>query len=186
MRYWGRRDGALAAFAGASLALALLLLIVAHRWLHTPFPEEGSIYLIPISMLVVAVIILKQNNKAAQIAFLAASAVLLARYVAEFPFGMYAAGRQLSGGRTMAKTLRAKAAGGTPRIGASLAVEPILNYYRARYRQANWPRIERQPLTGIYDIYVLTPADAALIEQRHLHVMYRDAGLTLADQSGGR
>ena len=66
------------------------------------------------------------------------------------------------------------------RIGASLAAEPIINYYRTRYRQGNWQPIERQPLTGTYDYYVLTPADAALIEQRHLHVLYRDAGLTLA------
>jgi hypothetical protein len=50
----------------------------------------------------------------------------------------------------------------------------------------NWQPIERQPLTGVYDYYVLTPADAALIEQRHLHVMYRDASLTLADQSRDR
>jgi hypothetical protein len=50
----------------------------------------------------------------------------------------------------------------------------------------NWQPIERQPLTGAYDFYVLTPADAPLIEQRHLHVIYRDAGLTLADQSRDR
>ena len=55
-----------------------------------------------------------------------------------------------------------------------------MNYYRLRYRLANWQPIERQPLSGAYDYYVLTPADAALIEQRHLHVIYRDNGLTLA------
>ena len=55
-----------------------------------------------------------------------------------------------------------------------------MNYYRTRYRQGNWQLTEQQPLAGTYDYYVLTPADAALIEQRHLHVLYRDAGLTLA------
>jgi hypothetical protein len=49
-----------------------------------------------------------------------------------------------------------------------------------RYGQGNWQSIEGGPLNGTYDYYVLTPDDAALIEQRHLHVMYRDAGLTLA------
>jgi hypothetical protein len=106
--------------------------------------------------------------------------------VAGFPFGAYAAARPFSGARTLAKTLRVKAGGGSPRIGVSLAAEPIMNYYRIRYRQLNWQPIERQPLTGVYDYYVLTPADAALIEQRHLHVMYRDASLTLADQSRDR
>src|ERR1017187_5579804 len=108
------------------------------------------------------------------------SAVLLARYVSQFPSGMYAAGSQFAGARTLAKTLRAKAGHASVHIGASLAAEPIINYYRARYGQANWQPIERQPLTGSYDFYVLTPADAALIEQRHLRVMYRDTGLTLA------
>jgi hypothetical protein len=110
----------------------------------------------------------------------AVSAVLLARYVVEFPFGVYAAGSQFAGARTLAKTLRANAKGSAPRMGVSLAAEPIMSYYRTRYRQGNWQPIDRQPLTGAYDFYVLTPADAALIEQRHLHVLYRDAGLTLA------
>jgi len=186
IRYWRRRDGALVSLTGASLALTLVLLIAAHRWLHLPFPQEGAIYLIPLTVLIVTAMILKQHNKAAQIVFLAVSAVLLACYVAGFPFGAYAAARPFSGARTLAKTLRVKAGGGSPRIGVSLAAEPIMNYYRIRYRQLNWQPIERQPLTGVYDYYVLTPADAALIEQRHLHVMYRDAGLTLADQSRDR
>lgn len=61
-----------------------------------------------------------------------------------------------------------------------------MSYYRTRYRQGNWHPIERQPFTGAYDFYVLTPVDAPLIQERHLHVLYRDAGLTLADQSRDR
>src|ERR1019366_5599196 len=178
--YWRRRDGALVTVTGASLALTLVFLIAAHRWLRTPFPQGGAIYLIPLTILIVTALILKQHNKAARIAFLAVSAVLLVGYLAEFPFGMYAAGSQFSGARTLAKTLRDRARGGSPKIGVSLAAEPIMSYYRTRYRQANWQPIEPQPLTGVYDFYVLTPADAPLIEQRHLHVIYRDAGLTLA------
>ena len=178
--YWRRRDGALVTLTGASLALTLVFLMAAHRWLHTPFPQEGAIYLIPFTTLIVATVILKQHNKAVQIAFLAVSVVLLARYVAEFPFGMYTAGNQFSGARTVAKTLRTNAKGGSPRIGVSLAAEPIMSYYRTRYRQGNWQPIKREPLTGVYDFYVLTPTDATLVQQRHLHVLYRDAGLTLA------
>jgi hypothetical protein len=180
VRCWRRRDGALLALTGATLALTLVLLIAAHRWLHTPFPQDGAIYLIPLTVLPVTAAILKGHNKTEQIAFLCVSAVLLARYVSQFPSGMYAAGSQFAGARTLAKTLRAKAGHASVRIGASLAAEPIINYYRARYRQGNWRPIERLPLTGVYDFYVLTPADAALIEQRHLHVLYRDTGLTLA------
>jgi hypothetical protein len=179
-RSWRRQDGALVSLTGSTLALTLLILLAAHRWLHTPFPQEGAIFLIPICVLSVTAIIFKTNNRTAQIAFLSFSALLVARYLSEFPFAMYAAGGQFSGGRTLAKTLRAKAGQRPVRIGASPAAEPIVNYYRARYRQGNWQPVDRQPLTGTYDYYVLTPSDAALIEQRHLHVLYRDAGLTLA------
>jgi uncharacterized membrane protein len=180
IRYWRRQDRALLAFTGATLALTLVLLLVAHICLHTPFPQEGAIYLIPLTVLPVTAAILKGKNKAAQIAFLSLSALLLARYLSEFPIGAYTAGSQFAGGRTLAKTLREKMGRGSARIGVSLDAEPIMSYYRTRYRQGNWQLIERQPLAGSCDYYVLTPADAPLIEQRHLHVLYRDAGLTLA------
>lgn len=180
VRNWSRPDRGLVALTGATLALTLILLLAAHRWLHTPFPQQAAIYLIPLTVLSVTAIIFKRNSKPAQIALLGLSAALITCYLAEFPFGPYLAGRPFAGARIVAKTLRGQAGSANIRIGASLAAEPILNYYRARYGQANWLPIERQPLTGTYHYYVLTPADAALIEQRHLHVIYRDSGLTLA------
>ncbi|MCX6630254.1 MAG: glycosyltransferase family 39 protein [Candidatus Solibacter sp.] len=174
VRLWRRQDGALVALAGATLALTLVLLMAAHRWLHTPFPQDGAIYLIPLTVLTVTATIFKSRNKTAQLAFLAVSAIFLARYLAEFPFGAYAAGRQFSGARTLAKTLRTKAGRDNVRIGASLAAEPIINYYRLRYGQGNWQPVARQPLTGTYAYSVLPPAAAALIEQRHLHGVVRE------------
>ena len=180
VRHWRHREGALAALAGPTLALTLLLLLVAHRWRHTPFPQEGAVYLIPLLVLTVAGTILKLHSKPAEIAFLSVSGVILACHLAAFPWDMYGSGRQFAGGRSLAKTLRMNAGTGPIRIGASLAAEPIVTYYRTRYRQGNWQPVERQPLTGTYDYYVLTPADAGLVEQRHLQVLYRDGGLTLA------
>ena len=180
VRYWRRQDGALLGFTGATLALTLVLLIVAHICLHTPFPQEGAIYLIHLTVLPLAAAILKGKNKAAQIAFLALSALLLARYLSEFPIGAYTAGKQFAGGRALAKTLRETVGRGSARIGASPDAEPIMNYYRTRYRQGNWQIDEHKSLNETYDYYVLTRADAPLIEQRHLHVLYRDNGLALA------
>ena len=180
VRHWRRQDGALLAFTGATLTTTLVFLMAAHIWLHTPFPQEGAIYLIPLTVLSVTAAILKRRNRAAQIAFLSLSVLILARYLSEFPLGAYTAGKQFAGGRTLAKTLREKVGPSSARIGASPDAEPIMNYYRTRYRQGNWQLTEHQPLAGSYDYYVLTPADAPLIEQHHLHVLYRDAGLTLA------
>jgi multisubunit Na+/H+ antiporter MnhB subunit len=179
-RYWRRPDQALIALSCATLALTLVLLLAAHRWLRTPFPQQGAVYLIPIISLVVTALTFKQKNKAVQVGFLVLCSLIVVRYLSIFPLGTYAAGRQVAGGRTLAKTLRADAGTAPVRVGASLAAEPVMNYYRTRYRQGNWQRIERQPLTGTYDYYVLTPDDAALVDQRHLHVLYHDAGLTLA------
>jgi hypothetical protein len=180
VRCWRRRDVALAVFTGACLAITLLVLMAAHRWLATPFPEGGAIYLIPITTLSVTAGILKYNNRAVQIAFLCVSGVLLTRYITELPFGMYVAGKQFAGGRALAKSLRAKVGGRSVRIGCSVEAEPVVRYYRRRYRQANWQTIETRRPNGTYDYYVLTAADTKLVEQRHLSVVYRDAGLTLA------
>ena len=135
VRHWRHQDGALAAFTGATLALTLVLLMAAHICLHTPFPQQGAIYLIPLTVLPVTAAILKGKNKAAQIAFLSLSALLLARYLSEFPIGAYTVGKQFSGGRTLVKALREKVGRGSVRIGASLDAEPIMTYYRTRYRQ---------------------------------------------------
>ncbi|HEX7553630.1 MAG TPA: glycosyltransferase family 39 protein, partial [Geothrix sp.] len=51
VRYWRRRSGALLALTGATLGLTLVLLLAAHRWLHTPFPQQGAVYLIPLTVL---------------------------------------------------------------------------------------------------------------------------------------
>src|ERR1035441_6469343 len=48
-----RREGALVTLTGACLALTLVFLLAAHRWLHMPFPQEGAIYLIPLTVLIV-------------------------------------------------------------------------------------------------------------------------------------
>jgi hypothetical protein len=58
---------------------------------------------------------------------------------------MYTSGSQFAGARTLAKALRVKAGHASVRIGTSLAAEPIINYYRARYGQSNWQPVERQP-----------------------------------------
>jgi hypothetical protein len=180
VRSWRQKEGSLEALTGATLALTLTVLLAAHRWLHTPFPEQGAIFLIPLTVLPVTAIIFKRHSKPAQITLLGISAVLIGCYLTAFPFGMYLAGRQFAGGRIVAKMLRGQAGSAIVRVGASQEVEPILNYYRTRYGQANWQPIERPPLTGTYHYYVLTPADASIVEQRHLHVIYRDGGLTLA------
>ena len=177
---WRRRAGGLVVLSGGTLALSLVILLAAHRWVHSRFPEGGSVYLIPLCTLLVTALILKWKHKAVQIAFYVVGVLLIGRYVSEVDFHGYGAGREFAGGRALAKALRADAGTRAVRIGVSEGAEPIVNYYRTRLRQGNWERIERKPLAGIYEYYVLAGADRALVEQRHLHVLYQDTSLTLA------
>ena len=129
--------------------------------------------------LFLSAVFLKKQKSTAQIGYLVLAGLLLVRCATLFPFGPYAAGGPYSGGRTVAKMLRKTVGTGNVRVGVSRDAEAILNYYRLRYRQANW-QPDAKKLDAAYDYYVLTPVDAQLIEQRHLHVIYRDRGLALA------
>ena len=180
-RWAGRREDALLVFAGALLPLTFLLLLGAHQYLHSPFPREGSVFLATLAILILSSLILKWNSKPAKSGYLVLCGILLLRYFAIFPIGTYTDNSHFAGGRTLAKSLRQRAGKAAVRVAVSQDAEPVLRYYRSRYRQLNW-ELSSKPLDQPYDYYVLTPADAGLIEQRHLHVMWRDRGLTLAGQ----
>ena len=179
LRHWRDRREALLAMTGAVLPLTLLLLLIAHRFLRTPFPQQGGIYLLVIIFVFISAILLNKRSNPVQVGYLVLSGLILLRYASLFPFGAYVACGPYSGGRTVAKMLRKTVGTSNVRVGVSRDAEPILNYYRVRYRQANW-QPEAKSLDAPYDYYVLTPVDAQLIEQRHLHVIYRDTGFALA------
>ena len=180
VRMWRQTTGGLIVLSGGTLALTLVLLLASNRWLHSRFPEGGAVYLIPLCTLAFASILLKWKHRAAQIVLHAASFGLIAVYVSAQDIQVYASGEEFAGGRAIAKKLRAQIGTRPARIGVSEAAEPVVNYYRTRLRQGNWERIERRPLTGSYDYYVLAGSDRALVEEGHLHVLYKDAGLILA------
>lgn len=87
------------------------------------------------------------------------------------------------------RALRLSAGNNRVRIGASPGIEPILNFYRAQHRLTAWDRVERwdraarNPAAGDFDYYLLTKADAGLVDQGHLIVLYWDADFVLARRS---
>jgi hypothetical protein len=119
------------------------------------------------------------RRKPAENAFLALAVMCVAGYAAQMSFP-YRAARESTGSRDLAKSLRADAAARKVRVAVSEDAESILRYYRWRYRQGNWDPIERLRADATFDYYVLTPRDAAIVKQRGLRVLYRDAGLILA------
>jgi hypothetical protein len=88
-----------------------------------------------------------------------------------------------SGLQSALQVLRASAGSSHIRIGAMAAVEPIVNFYRAQHRLTTWGRAQRNFASTRMDYYLLPTSDLGWVEQRHLIVLYRDAGLLLAHRS---
>ena len=175
-----RSRRSLEGIVGGTLAITLVVLLAAHRWLHAPFPEGGAVYLIALCTLLVSAIVFKWNRKAANIAFQVGAIGLAVVYVSNTGWTSYRGAEEFEGGRNLAKTLRAEVGRRSVRIAVSPSAEPIINYYRTRLRQGNWQRIERKPVERSADYFVLAGPDRSLVGPWGLHVLYKDAGLVLA------
>jgi hypothetical protein len=87
--------------------------------------------------------------------------------------------------RAVAERIAARHEDDDPRkvtIGATVFLEPTLNYYIQRLRLDWIKSVERGPLDSAYDFYVLSKDDQAVINKHYLHVIYRDklSGTVLA------
>lgn len=176
----GRVESMVVLTAGTT-ALTFAGLVLARRWFGVPYPLNGSaLYLVPLASLMALSLVRKLNRRPAHIAAVVLAGVIAAQYLFQFDARIYDERREDAGARSLVQALRRDARDRRIRIGASPAVEPVLNFYRARYRLSNWVPVERKPLTETFDYYVLTLSDAGLVDERHLHVIYRDSGLVLA------
>jgi hypothetical protein len=170
----GSSDPILLLTSGTAL-IGLLLLIGAHARIKAPFPQRGAIYFIPILTLIGLALFRRIPRLLIPLA-----TVCILIYAVELPAGPYLDGGGFAGSREIAKAIRTDAGQRLVRIAASPDLEPILNYYRSRYRQGNWHRIEHKSPEAGYDYYVLTTADSGLVEQFRLRPIRRMAGLVLA------
>jgi hypothetical protein len=158
-----------------SALCGLLVLLIAHAWIKSPFPQRGAVYFVPLLTLL-GLAVFRPYPRV--LMGLAIPCLLL--YLVNFPAGAYLDGREFAGSREIAKALRSDAGQRPVRVAASPELEPIVNYYRARYRQGNWTRVEHQPPAAGYDYYVLTAADSSLISDFRLRVLRRSPGIILA------
>jgi len=79
------------------------------------------------------------------------------------------------------QALRANAGPNPVRIGATPAVEPVVNFYRAQHRAGNWERAQRDDTLEHFDYYLFPAAQVPYAEQRHLIVIYRDPDFVVAN-----
>ncbi|MDE3166916.1 MAG: glycosyltransferase family 39 protein [Acidobacteriota bacterium] len=170
-----RRSEPMLTFCAATTLIGFGLLLLAHARLKAPFPLEGAIYFVPVLTLT-ALALMRRLPRT----MLCLAAGCLVIYAVELPRGDYREGRQFAGSRDIAKALRTGAGRNLVRIAVSPPLEEVLDYYRARYRQANWQTIETTPAAPGYDFYVLTGEDAPVVERLNLRVLDRTAGVLLA------
>jgi hypothetical protein len=174
LRRFKSRESTLMLTAGTAVAGSILLL-AAHRFIKAPFPQRGGIYLIPVlSLLLLA--LLRRWPKVAMTVSTAGALI----YAVNFPGLVYPGGEAVAGGREIAKALRAEANQRPVCVATSIDLEPVVNYYRTGYRQGNWTRIERKPPEPGCDYYVLSPADAGLVQRFGLHILHQSGGMLLA------
>jgi len=168
------RNPLLVSVVGTTI-IGLLFLLAAHAKLRARFPEEGAIYLVP----VLTLLSLSLFRKARWV-LLSAATVCSLIYAAGLSPRAFLDGRDFIGSRDAAKAIRADAQQRPVAVATSVELEPVMNYYRSRYRQGNWERIQRRPPQGGAQYYVLTSSDAGLVQRYGLHIIQKYPGMLLA------
>jgi hypothetical protein len=179
-REQGRVESLLVLLAGTML-LTFVTLELAHRVFLVPFPVNGSaLYFIPVTTLAALTLVCIVNRKPLELGAIIMAVLCIACYLIQFNVRIYGEWPEYAEARSVVKAIRRDAGLEHIRIGASAGMEPVLNYYRARYRLGNWDAVNLKPPAGTYDYYVLNQQDAGLLDQRHLRLVFRDSNFIVA------
>jgi hypothetical protein len=176
-------------FSAGTMLLTIGLLVFSHYFFHALYPvSRTALYFIPFFVLT-CFTLLKQLEVRSRLYSVAAPIFLLAAGVCLVQFGMqfnisdYAEWRFDAGTKRIANLLRSRQhSNRNVRVGSSWPVSVSLEFYRKMYHLKWMDPVSRiSPDTG-YDYYVLMTSDSALIDKRHLKVLYRDevSGTVLA------
>ena len=168
---------------GGSMALTFLFLVIAHRGFGIPYPlNRTALYFIPLPALAALALAAHLNWKPATAAAIFLSALLCGQYLLQADVRLYGEWRGEAESKALVQALMDDAGRRSIRIAASDSEEPVLNFYRERYRLRNWAPVERKT-SGDYDYFVLSGTDLGLLGQRRFRVVYRDLYLALAQPS---
>jgi hypothetical protein len=152
-----------------------------HGLLGVSYPAgRTALYLIPLGTLAVWSVVSRASWKPARVAALAAAAALAACYAAELHTRSFLEWADQAGSKPAVKALLREAGNCPVRIAASPALEPMLSFYRERYRLRQWPPIQPSPEAEGFDYYVLDAASAGRIVERHLREIYGDRAILVA------
>jgi uncharacterized membrane protein len=163
------------------MALGSALLVAAHLMVGMRYPlSRTALYFIPIATLAGLTLAARAKSRPALAAAGLVAAVIVAQYLTQFTMRSYGEWAGDAESDSVVQALIRDAGGRPLSLAVGGAEEPVFSFYRQRYRQRNWQPVERGLPDRHFDYYVLTPGDAALVEKRHLRIIYKDLALTLA------
>ena len=172
----GRPGGLLYLLAGTIL-LGFAGLELGHRVLKIPFPlGRSGLYFIPVFTLAGLCLIQRINWRPVEWAVLLVSGV----YILQFNLNLYGEWPEYVNARSVVKAIRQDAGRRALRVAASPGLDQVLNYYRARYALGAWVPVQPGLRTASFDYYALSQEDVGLVQEQHLHVVWRDGNLTVA------
>jgi 4-amino-4-deoxy-L-arabinose transferase-like glycosyltransferase len=176
----GRTAGLLLLASGV-MALGLALLVAAHIVGGMRYPlNRTGLYFIPIATLAGLALVARAGFLPLRAAAGLFAVVLTAQYLTQFTMRIYGEWSGEAESEPLVQALIRDAGGRPVSIAAGGVEEPVLSFYRDRYRQKNWEPVERGLPDHEFGYYVLTTDEAGLVEKRHLRVIYKDRALTLA------
>lgn len=162
--------------------LVLLMFIVsAHIGLQLPYPEfRTGLYLIPLTTLVLLCGVEAGVHPFLRAVLAAPQVVVGLLFVAQLGATTFAEWPFDAGTRRVAERLEMlgpclrRGRSERLRLGCSWVLDKSLSYYRSRRRMEWIAPITRASVDDDWDIYVLLPEDAGIMEKRNLEVLYED------------
>jgi len=126
--------------SGGTAVIGVLILLAAHASSGLRCRSAEAIYFIPVLSLTVCRC---AKVSASGRRFVGRLCPPICRRVPDWSVPR---GERVRGESRIAKALRTDAKQRAVRIATpEIELEPVMNYYRSRYRQGNWARIERRP-----------------------------------------
>ncbi len=175
-----RRANASALVAGAfSASLAALACIHAVAGVAYAVGRY-ALYLIPLGTVAGLSCVSRFAWRPLRAAALLAAVALAAHYASEFQVRSYAEWSGESGGKAAVQALVREAGNRAIRISASPELEPIVSFYRERFRLRKWEPVKAESAADGFDYYVLPASSAASPPVAEWRAIYNDGAILVA------
>jgi hypothetical protein len=177
------RDGgaAAASLACAAFALTAPILWLSARVFGVAYPlGRCALFVAPMATLAAVAVGVRVPWKPVRLLTLAVFAALGAHYAAELNLSVYAESREDAGGRAAVQAILREAGSRPVRVAATPDLEPIVSFYRERYRLRNWPPVAAPAAAPDAEFRVFRSREApALPFSLPAHRIYDDGALVV-------